>query len=124
MASFRQAARLRYAAAGDHDFRAFPNEILPVRRPTPLVVPVITVTLPSSRPIPFSFLTRLDSNIPGLPEQRKPRVGALQRVGTECRFTWIDLPGRRVGFARARTAHCAGLLAGKTFRSMLGPVLD
>src|ERR1700722_19632337 len=123
MASFRQAARLRYAAAGDHDFRDFPNEILAVRRPTPLVVPVITVTLPSSRPIPFSFLTRLDSNIPGLPEQRKPRVGVPQRVGAECHFTWIA-PGRRVRFSRARTVYCVGLLAGTVFRSVSGPVLD
>jgi hypothetical protein len=62
-----------------------------VRRPMPLVAPVMTATLPLSRPISFSwFLSDVEQNyIPGLREQRKRR------------------PRRRNRFAR-RLLPCSG----------------
>jgi hypothetical protein len=34
------------------------------------------------------------------------------------------MPGRTVRFAGPRNAYCAGLIAGRAFYSMPGPVLD
>src|SRR5471030_1121854 len=52
-----------------------------VRSPMPLVAPVITATLPSSRPMSFSWFDAGFEYIPGLPEQRKPGLPCHDRRG-------------------------------------------
>jgi hypothetical protein len=54
----------------------------------PLVAPVITATLPSSRPMSSSsFLSNIVFRyIPGPPEQRKPMPAACPDAGPGCRL--------------------------------------
>jgi hypothetical protein len=77
-----------------------------VRKPMPLVAPVMTATLPSSRPISLSFLRSSHFCLDQYPRlaEATQAVLAFQDRG----------PNPKIGFAAS----------GRAISAMLGPILD